>query len=125
VFVWLIGLVLLWVIVSIPVYFAGRMITSGKSSFGQAMGATLGGGLVYFIVYYGVSIFLGAVLGSSASAFALILGLIAWLAVYRGVFDTGWLGAVGIVIVGWVILLVLDLFLVALFGVSFPNFFPF
>jgi hypothetical protein len=121
----IVALVILWVIISIPVYFAGKAITGGKAHFGQAMGATLGGGLAYFVVYYVVAFFLEAILGSSATILALILALIVWLAVYRASFETSWLGALGIVIVGWVILLVLDFFLVQFFGVSFPDFIPF
>jgi hypothetical protein len=122
--VFVVGLVILWAIVSIPVYFAGKAITGGKSDFGDAMGATLGGGIAYFIVYYAVTFFLGAVLGSAATVFALILGILVWLAVFRSAFRTNWLGAVGIVIVAYVILIVLDYILLAAFGVSFPRFFP-
>jgi len=121
----LVTLVILWIIISIPVYFAGKAVTGGKASFGEAMGATLGGGLAYFIVYYGVVLLLGSILGSSTALLALILAFIVWLAVYRASFDTSWFGALGIVIVGWLILLVLDFFLVQLFGVSVPDFIPF
>ena len=121
----IVGLVILWVIISVPVYFAGKMVTHGKSDFGDAMGATLGGGLAYFIVYFAVAIFLGAVIGPAASAFALVLGLLVWLAIYRSSFRTTWPGAVGIVIVAWLIFLILDFIFVQAFGVSFPDFFPF
>jgi len=122
----LVGLVILWVVISIPVYFAGKAIKGGNAGFGQAMGATLGGVVVYVVVYFVVSFFLGAVVGSAtADALALILGLISWLAVYRGTFHTSWLGAIGIVVIAWLILLVLDFLLVAAFNVKFPNFYPF
>jgi hypothetical protein len=121
----IVGLIILWIIISIPVYFAAKAITGGKADFGKAMSATLGGGLAYFVVYYGVSIFLGALLGPSATFFALILALIVWLAVYRASFHTNWISAIGIVIVAWLILIVLDVFLLSLFGVGFPDFFPF
>jgi hypothetical protein len=82
--------------------------------------------LVYYIVYFVVAYFLGVVIGSApADALALILGLVAWLAVYRGTFHTSWLGAIGIVVIAWLILLVLDFLLIAAFGVKFPDFFPF
>jgi hypothetical protein len=45
--------------------------------------------------------------------------------VFRGAFHTTWPGAIGIVVLAWVILLILDLILVAIFGVKFPDFFPF
>jgi hypothetical protein len=46
----IVTLVILWVIESIPVYFAGKAITSGGASLSEAMGGTLGGGLAYFLV---------------------------------------------------------------------------
>ena len=95
--VYLIGLILLWIIISVPVYFAGRAIKGRNATFGEAMGATLGGVFVYYIVFFIVAFFLGAVIGSSAGVLALLLGLLAWLAVFRGAFHTTWLGAIGIV----------------------------
>ena len=119
------GLFVLWILISIPVYFAGKAVTRGKTDLGDAMGATLGGGLAYFLVYYSIALFLGTVLGQSANVFALILGLIIWLAVFRASFRTGWIGAIGVVLVAYLILLGLDFILVQAFGVTFPNFFPF
>ena len=122
---YLIGLVILWVVISVPVYFAGKAIKGGNAGFGQAMGATLGGVIVYYIVYLIVAFFLGSVIGPSADVLALLLGLIAWLAVFRASFHTSWIGAIGIVFVAWLFLLVLDLLLVAAFNVPFPKFYPF
>lgn len=115
----------LWVVVSIPVYFAGKLVKGERATFGNAMGATLGGVMVYYFVYFVVAFALGAVLGSPAAVIALVLGLLGWLAVFRGAFHTSWFGAVGIVVLAWIILLVLDVVLVAVFGVRFPDFFPF
>jgi hypothetical protein len=123
--IFLVGLVILWVIISIPVYFGSKAVTGGKSTFGEAMGATLGGGLAYFIVFFIVAIFLGDVIGTSAVPFAIILAVIAWLAVYRAAFKTSWFGAIAIVIVAWVVLVILDFVLVHTLGVKIPDFFPF
>jgi hypothetical protein len=121
----LVGLLVLWVVVSIPVYFAGKMINKGNAHLGQAMGATLGGIVVYFIVLYGVAFLLGTLLGPPAAILGSILAVVAWLAVYRASFATSWIRALGIVVVAWLILLVLDFLLVALLGISIPKFFPF
>ncbi|HUK79319.1 MAG TPA: hypothetical protein VLU91_01490 [Nitrososphaerales archaeon] len=123
--VYLVGLVILWVIVSIPVYFAGKAIKGGNAGFGQAMGATLGGVIVYWIVFLVVAYFVGSVIGPPADALALIIGLVAWLGIFRAAFHTSWLGAIGIVFVAWLILLVLDFLLVAIFNAPFPKFYPF
>jgi len=120
-----IGLVVLWIVVSIPVYVSGELITGGKADFGSAMGATLGGALAYVVVLWAGTFLLTPFLGAAALAISFLLALLVWLAVYRASFDTGWPQAVAIVFVGWVVLLVLDVTLTSLFGVSFPKFYPF
>ncbi len=120
-----IALVVLWIVVSIPVYISGELITGGRADFGSAMGATLGGALMYVIVLWAGTFLLTPILGASALVISFVLALVVWLAVYRAAFDTGWLGALGIVIVGWLVLLVMDVILTSLFGVSFPKFYPF
>ena len=125
VLVYIVGLAVLWVVVSVPVYFAAKLVKGERAGFGDALGATLGGIIVYWIVFLVVAYALGAVIGPSAEVFALILGVLAWLAVFRKTFRTSWFGAVGIVVLAWLILIVLDVILVAIFGVKFPDFFPF
>lgn len=123
--VYLLGLLFLWVVISVPVYFAGRAVKGSGAAFGDAMGATLGGGVAYYLVYLLVAFFLGAVIGAPAQVIAVLMGLLSWLAVFRASFRTGWGGAVAIVAVAWILLLALDFVLVALFGVRFPDFLPF
>ena len=126
VIVYIIGLVILWIVAAVPVYFSATAIMGERGSFGDAMGATLGGVAVYYIVFFVVAIALGAVIGPSADAIGLVLGFLGWLAVFRGSFRTSWLGAVGIAVLAWVILLFIDFVLVAIFGnVKFPDFIPF
>jgi hypothetical protein len=119
------ALVLLWIVVSLPVYAAGELVTSGRAGLGAAMGATLGGGLLYFIILYGATFFLEPLVGQPAVVLAFILALVAWLAVYRSSFDTTWLGTVAIVTVAWLVFFILDVFLSTAFGLAFPKFYPF
>ena len=120
-----VALVVLWIAVSVPVYVSGELITGGRASLGSAMGATLGGAIVYFVVFYGLGFLLAPTLGASGVLLSFLFAIVAWLAVYRSSFDTGWAGAVGIVAVGWVVLIVMDAILVSLFGVALPKFNPF
>jgi hypothetical protein len=118
-------LIVLWVVVSIPVYISGELITDGRADFGSAMGATLGGALAYVLILWAGTFLLTPILGASAVAISFVFALLVWLGVYRASFDTGWLQALGIVVVGWLVLLVMDVILTSLFGVSFPKFYPF
>jgi len=119
----LVALVILWVIVSLPVYGAARIVTSGRATLGEAMAATLGGAIVYVIVLVGVYAFVSAVFNHFAGIIAFGLAFIAWLAVYRAAFKTSWLGAVGIAILAAIVIIVVNFFLVAIFGVGIPPFF--
>jgi hypothetical protein len=120
-----ITLVVLWIVVSVPVFISGELMTGGKADFGMAMGATLGGAIMYVLVLWAGTFILSPILGASALAVSFILAILVWLAVYRASFETGWLQALGIVLVGWLVLIVMDVILTSLFGVSFPKFYPF
>ena len=120
-----IALIVLWIIISIPAYIAGKIVTAGKSTFGEAMFATLFGPIVYAIVLVGVRFFLGAIIDGGAYILALILALIAWIGVYKSTFRTGWLGGIAIAILAAFIFLIISLIIAALFGVTIHgSFFP-
>ena len=120
-----IGFIILWIIVSIPVWLAGKAVTDGKATFGDAMIATLFGPVVYAVTLIIVGYFLGTLIGSTAYIIALILALIAWIWVYKASFRTGWLGGIGIAILAWIIFVVISIIFGALFHVAVPGtFFP-
>ncbi len=121
----LVGLIILWVIVSIPVWLAGKAVTGGKATFGDALLATLAGPIVYFIVSFLVGFFLSSLVGSAALVFGYILALLAWIWVFKASFQTGWLRAIAIAILAWVLFIVLSIVVGALFGAAYPApFFP-
>lgn len=125
VLVTVIGLIILWIIVSIPVWLAGKAVTGGKATFGDAMIATLFGPIVYAVTLIIVGYFLGTLIGSTAYIIALILALLAWIWVYKASFRTGWLGGIGIAILAWIIFVVISIIFGALFHVAVPGtFFP-
>jgi hypothetical protein len=121
-----VALVILWMVISIPVYAAGKLVTAGKGTFGDAMSATLGGALAYILVLWGGSILLTVIVSPAlAVALSFVLALFVWIAVYSASFDTGLLGGIAIAVVGWAVLVVMDLFLINVFGVGIPKFYPF
>ncbi|MEM2905478.1 MAG: hypothetical protein QW057_01195 [Candidatus Bathyarchaeia archaeon] len=120
----IVGLLILWAIVSVPVWLAAKVVTGGKASFGSAMAATLLGPIVYFIVLFAADLFLGAIVGGSAFIWAFLLAFIAWLAVYKSSFQTGWFGALAIAVLAILVFLVLSALLSILFGITFLGLFP-
>jgi hypothetical protein len=121
----IISFVILWIVVSIPVWLAGKALTEGEATFGDALLATLAGPIVYFVVTFIVDFFLSGIIGSSAFVFGYILALIAWVWVYKASFETGWIKAILIAILAWIIFVVLSIIVGTLFGVAYPSpFFP-
>ena len=121
----IISFIILWIVVSIPVWLAAKVLTGDRASFGEALLATLAGPIVFYIVTFLVGFFLGAVIGTGAFVIGWILALIAWIWVYKASFETGWLKAILIAILAWVIFIVLSYIIGVLFGVSYPSpFFP-
>ena len=121
----IVGLIILWIIVSIPVYLAGKIVTGGKSSLGDAMVATLFGPIIYGLTLFLVDFFLGGLLGAGSYLIALILAFVAWVWVYKASFKTGWLSALTISILAVLIFAAISILFGALFGLMFPTpFFP-
>ena len=125
VLLFIVGLVILWIIVSIPVYIAGKIVTGGKSTLGDAMIATLFGPIVYAVTLFVVGLLLGPLIGTGAFVVALVLAFIAWVWVYKSSFKTGWLGALAIAILAVLIFAVVSILFALLLGVVIPApFFP-
>ncbi|MGD0160383.1 MAG: hypothetical protein ABSB89_08805 [Candidatus Bathyarchaeia archaeon] len=120
----IIGLVILWIIVSIPAYLAGKIVTGGRSTLGEAMAATLLGPIIYFIVVVGVSFFLKGIIGGAAYALGYILAFVAWVWVYKHTFRTGWLGGLAIAIVAILVFLLFGLVVGAILGIIVPSVSP-
>lgn len=121
----IVGLVILWIIVSIPVYIAGKIVTAGESTLGDAMVATLFGPIVYAITLFLVDFFLGAVIGGGAYVWALIFAFIGWVWVFKASFSTGWLRALAIAILAILVFFVISMLFGALLGIVVPApFFP-
>lgn len=111
-----------WVIVSIPLWLAAKVLTEGRATLGAAMLGMLLGGIVFVIVYAATylvtNIFTSSIIAVIAAS---VLSFLAFLGLYKMLFNVGWLRALAIailaVIFAVVILFVIAAILVAL-GVS-------
>jgi hypothetical protein len=94
----IIGLIVLWVIVSIPVWIAAKLLTLGRAKFTRAMLVTAVGPIIYAIVFFISATLLTVAIGNLTLPviIAFIVAFIAWIWVFKKGFDTGWLRALGI-----------------------------
>jgi hypothetical protein len=114
--VWLVGLIITWIVVAIPTYFAAKVIVGRNATIWRAMLATLIGPIVYALVLFIANLFLFAL--PYATVIASFLAFMAWGWVFKRYFRTSWLRALGIdilsTIISWVIVSVLAFIGVAL-----------
>lgn len=94
----IIGLIVLWVIVSIPVWIAAKLLTLGRAKFTRAMLVTAVGPIIYAIVFFISATLLTVAIGDLTLPviIAFIVAFLAWIWVFKKGFDTGWLRALGI-----------------------------
>ena len=119
------GLVIIWIIVSIPVHVAGKFITAGKSSLGDAMVATLFGPVTYAVTLFIVDSLLGPVIGSSTYVWALFIAFVAWVGVFKASFRTRWFSTLAISVVAILVFAGVSLIFGSLLGIVVPApFFP-
>jgi hypothetical protein len=94
----IIGLIILWVLISLSLYFTSRL-TGVRTSFGSAMVTSLLAGLAFFIVYM-FSILIGL------QVIGVLLGIIAVVFVIKNRERIGWLHALGISVLTIIILVI-------------------
>jgi hypothetical protein len=109
-----------WIILSIPVYISVRVLTMGRIRFTTAMLASLIAPLLYFAIVIG-SLLLIDRIGIASILLALIVAPIAWLWVYKHMFNTGWLRALGITVLSFILFIVLAWIVSVILGIALPD----
>jgi hypothetical protein len=95
------------VISAIIIYVVTKMFGE-KEKFGTALLAAFIGAIIYAAAYY----FLRPELGWLAS----LIGGIAWLIALRALYSIGWLKALGIAFIVWIIAAIVGIFLPTMIG---------
>ena len=107
----LIGLLVLWVLVSIPVWIAAKVLTLGKARFTRAMLVTAVGPVVYAVVFFVSMAVLSVAFGESGLlvAIAFLIAFVAWIGVFKKGFEAGWLRAFAIAVLATIVFAVIGI----------------
>ena len=92
----IVSLVIMWAIISVPVWISAKILTSGRARFGRAKLVTVIGPIVYALVLIISTSFVSPALGNRFSIIMLlgtVLALLAWIYVFKKGFETGWIRA--------------------------------
>jgi hypothetical protein len=120
-----VGLIIIWVIVSVPVYLAGKLVTAGESTLSDAMIATLFGPIVYAATLFILSMLMSTWAGSGAYLWAIIIAFLAWFGVFKASFKTGWLRTLAIALLAILVFAGISVLFGTLLGIMVPApFFP-
>ena len=119
----IIGLLVLWIIVSIPVWVAAKILAMGRVSFSRAMLVTALGPIVSAVVFFIFAALLTAIVGDPTLPviIGLIVAFVAWIGVFKRGFHTGWLRALGIAILAIIVFAVIGLIVSLLMQVIVPE----
>jgi hypothetical protein len=119
----IIGLLVVWIIVSIPVWIAAKILTAGRVKFTRAMLVTALGPIVYAIVFFLSAVLLAAVVQDPTVPVIIgfILAFVAWIGVFKKGFGTGWLRALGIAILAIIVFAVIGLIISFLIQLVVPS----
>lgn len=119
----IVGLVVLWVIVSVPVWIAAKILTLGRAKFTRAMLVTAVGPIVYAIVFFISAAILTLTFGDRAIlvAISFIIAFIAWIGVFKKGFETGWLRALGIAILATIVFAIMGVIITLVLQAFVPD----
>ena len=92
------SLVIIWAIVSIPVWISAKIFLSRRASFGRAMLVTAAGPIIYALVLIISTTIISLAIGNRLSlitSLGVVLAFLAWIYVFKRGFETGWIKASG------------------------------
>lgn len=120
----IISLVIIWAIVSVPVWISAKILTSGRARFGRAMLVTAAGPIVYALVLVISTSFLSLAVGNRSPiivSIGLILAFLAWIYVFKRGFETGWLRGTGIALLAIIVFVIIGIIIGSVTHLFVPN----
>jgi hypothetical protein len=120
----IISLVIIWAIVSVPVWISAKILTSGRARFGRAMLVTAVGPIIYTLVLVISTNFLSLAIGNRSPiivSIGLVLAFLAWIYVFKRGFETGWLRGAGIALLAIIVFVIIGIIIGSVTHLFVPN----
>jgi hypothetical protein len=119
----IVSLLIIWAIISVPVWISAKILTSGRARFGRAMLVTAAGPIVYTVVLL-ISTSISAAVESRLSltlTVALVLAFLAWIYVFKRGFEPGWIRGGAIAILAIILFFIVGVAINSLTDLFVPN----
>ena len=116
--------VIIWAIVSIPVWISAKILTSGRARFARAMLVTAAGPIVYALVLIISTRLLSLAIENRSSlimSVGLVLAFLAWIYVFKRGFETGWIRGAGIALLAIIVFVIIGVVIASFTHLFAPN----
>ena len=119
----IVSIIILWAIVSIPVWIAARILTLGRASFGRAMMVTAAGPIIFIGILYLSTAIISTSIGNHllVNEIGLVLSFIALIYVFKRGFKTGWIKAAGITILAVIVIVIMSILISMVAHMFMPS----
>lgn len=117
-------LVIIWAIVSIPVWISAKIFALRSASFGRAMLVTVAGPIVYVLVLIISTSIISLAIGNRLkliTSLGVVLAFLAWIYVFKRGFETGWIRAAAIAIVAIIVFVIIGVAIASVTHLFLPN----
>src|SRR5215469_2906782 len=121
------SLIIIWAIVSIPVWISAKILLSRRANFGRAMLVTAVGPIVYAVVLIISTTIISLATGNRLSlitSLGVVLAFLAWIYIFKRGFETGWIRATTIAIVAILVFVVIGVAIGSFTHLIVPNVTP-
>ena len=117
----IVSLLIIWAIISVPVWISAKILTSGRARFGRAMLVTAAGPIVYTVALLISTSILAAVESRLSLTLTVTLGFLAWIYVFKRGFETGWIRGGAIAILAIILFFIVGVAINSLTDLFVPN----
>jgi hypothetical protein len=123
----IVSILILWAIVSVPVWISAKILNAKQAKFTRAMLVTAFGPIIYGIVYFASTRILSSVLstdGNQVNMIGIVIAFIAWIYVFKRGFKTSWIRALGITIAAIVVFVIIGIIISTTISHTQPQLSP-
>jgi hypothetical protein len=120
----IISLVIIWAIVSIPIWISAKIFSSRRASFGRAMLVAAAGPIVYVLVLIISTTIISLAIGDRLSlitSLGVVLAFLAWIYVFKRGFETSWIRAAAIAVVAILVFVMIGVAIASVTHLFVPN----
>jgi hypothetical protein len=94
-------MIVVWMLVSLAIYLAAKMIIGSRATFSLSLAVTLVGVILIGVIWFFVTLFSGLLVGIFGVIMGLFIAFLVWIGLIKSFFITSWLAALGMAVLAF------------------------